>query len=161
MAFWNVGWRFGTPSLAFWKCGGALGTPTLEGLLEVFARNESLKSLLMLIYQLASKYVNCLNLLPLGALMYLLVDFRPKVWRKSPRKAKKNKRSKENGQKAKKEPNPASTARLHPPFLNMEVFIGGAPARPRWCAHATPFRNAQDKDLARPRGDGRTHLNEG
>ncbi|MED6175428.1 hypothetical protein PIB30_078226, partial [Stylosanthes scabra] len=60
-------------------------------------------------------------------------------------------------------------ARPRPPFLNMEVSVGGAPARPRWCARPTPFRNAQDKDLARPhdgdgarpRGDGRTHLNEG
>ncbi|MED6108113.1 hypothetical protein PIB30_020383 [Stylosanthes scabra] len=43
----------------------------------------------------------------------------------------------------------------------MEVFVGGAPARPRWCARATPFRNAQDKDVARLRGDDRTHLNEG
>ncbi|MED6120660.1 hypothetical protein PIB30_022944 [Stylosanthes scabra] len=52
-------------------------------------------------------------------------------------------------------------ARPRPPFLNMEVSVGGAPARPRWCARATPFRNAQDKDLERPRVDGRTHLNEG
>ncbi|MED6186815.1 hypothetical protein PIB30_070340 [Stylosanthes scabra] len=43
----------------------------------------------------------------------------------------------------------------------MEVFDGGAPARPRWCARATPFRNVQDTDLTRPRDDDRTHLNEG
>ncbi|MED6162402.1 hypothetical protein PIB30_070132 [Stylosanthes scabra] len=42
-------------------------------------------------------------------------------------------------------------ARSRPPFLNMEVSDGGAPARPRWCARATPFRNTQDKDLACPR----------
>ncbi|MED6110141.1 hypothetical protein PIB30_040199 [Stylosanthes scabra] len=52
-------------------------------------------------------------------------------------------------------------ARPRPPFLNMKVSVGGAPARSRWCASATLFRNAQDKDLARPRGDARTHLNEG
>ncbi|MED6172350.1 hypothetical protein PIB30_049264 [Stylosanthes scabra] len=52
-------------------------------------------------------------------------------------------------------------AHPRPPFLNMEVSVGGAPARPSWRTRATPFRNAQDKDLARPRGDGRTHLNEG
>ncbi|MED6176328.1 hypothetical protein PIB30_087111 [Stylosanthes scabra] len=51
--------------------------------------------------------------------------------------------------------------RARAPFLNMEVFVGGVPAQPRWCARATPFRNAQDKDIARLRGDGRTHLNEG
>ncbi|MED6185290.1 hypothetical protein PIB30_055601, partial [Stylosanthes scabra] len=45
-------------------------------------------------------------------------------------------------------------ARPRPPFLNMEVSVGGALARPRWCAHATPFRNAQDKDLTRPRDVG-------
>ncbi|MED6149504.1 hypothetical protein PIB30_063192, partial [Stylosanthes scabra] len=85
----------------------------------------------------------------------------PKVLRKSPREAKKNKRSKENGQKAKKEPNTASTAHPRPkdahprpPLLKMEVFVGGAPARPRWRARDTPFRNAQDKDLARPRDGG-------
>ncbi|MED6163612.1 hypothetical protein PIB30_081663 [Stylosanthes scabra] len=59
-------------------------------------------------------------------------------------------------------------ARTRPPFLNMEVSIGGVPARPRWRARATPFRNAQDKYLAHPRdGDGASarrrqiHLNEG
>ncbi|MED6209650.1 hypothetical protein PIB30_056783 [Stylosanthes scabra] len=59
-------------------------------------------------------------------------------------------------------------AHPRPPFLNMEVSVGGAPAQPRWCARATPYRNAQDKDLVRsrdgvvrPRGDDRTHLNEG
>ncbi|MED6138791.1 hypothetical protein PIB30_077839 [Stylosanthes scabra] len=52
----------------------------------------------------------------------------PKVDRKSPREAKKNKESKENGQKANK-PNPALTARPLPPdgapaasLLNGEVF---------------------------------------
>ncbi|MED6157173.1 hypothetical protein PIB30_020840 [Stylosanthes scabra] len=45
-------------------------------------------------------------------------------------------------------------ARPRPPFLNMEVLVGGAPARPILCARATPFRNAQDKDLARPRDRG-------
>ncbi|MED6186693.1 hypothetical protein PIB30_069220, partial [Stylosanthes scabra] len=59
-------------------------------------------------------------------------------------------------------------ARPRPPFLNMEVSVGGPPARSRWRVRATPFRNAQDKDLARPRdGDGapvrrwQIHLNEG
>ncbi|MED6145132.1 hypothetical protein PIB30_022130, partial [Stylosanthes scabra] len=73
--------------------------------------------------------------------------------RKRPREAKKNKRSKENGQKAKKSPTqrrPRARAlkmvRPRPPFLNMEVSVGGAPAPP-------PFHNAQDKDIARP-GDG-------
>ncbi|MED6217204.1 hypothetical protein PIB30_015538 [Stylosanthes scabra] len=70
--------------------------------------------------------------------------------KKSPREAKKNKRSKENRQKAKKEPNSASTARPRPPFLNMEVSVGGAPARPKWCARATPFRNAQEKGPRAP-----------
>ncbi|MED6209350.1 hypothetical protein PIB30_053800 [Stylosanthes scabra] len=36
-------------------------------------------------------------------------------------------------------------ARPRPPFLNMEVSVGGAPARPRLHAHATPFRNGQYK----------------
>ncbi|MED6172036.1 hypothetical protein PIB30_046424 [Stylosanthes scabra] len=83
--------------------------------------------------------------------------------------AKKNKRSKENGQKAKKKSltqrrlraRALKMARPRPPFLNMEVSVGGALAQPRWCARATPFRNAQDKDLTRPRGDDRIHLNEG
>ncbi|MED6166586.1 hypothetical protein PIB30_110757, partial [Stylosanthes scabra] len=74
--------------------------------------------------------------------------------RKSPREAKKNKESKESGHKAKNKPNPALTARPRPPLLNGEVSVGGAPARPRWCARATPFRNAQDKDTARLHGGG-------
>ncbi|MED6197192.1 hypothetical protein PIB30_054356 [Stylosanthes scabra] len=45
-------------------------------------------------------------------------------------------------------------ARPRPPLLNGEVFIGGAPVRPRWCARATPFRNAQDKDTTNPHGGG-------
>ncbi|MED6208139.1 hypothetical protein PIB30_042403 [Stylosanthes scabra] len=59
-------------------------------------------------------------------------------------------------------------ARPRPPFLNMEVSVGGMPAQPRWRARATPFRNDQDKDLARPRDWGgaparrrQIHLNEG
>ncbi|MED6180453.1 hypothetical protein PIB30_010382 [Stylosanthes scabra] len=67
-----------------------------------------------------------------------------------------------------KSPNPALTARPHPPdgapaapLLNGEVSVGGAPARSRRCGRATLFRNAQDKDTARPRDSSRTHLNEG
>ncbi|MED6139961.1 hypothetical protein PIB30_088690 [Stylosanthes scabra] len=76
--------------------------------------------------------------------------------RKSPREAKKNKESKESGQKVKNKPNPALTMhpRPRPPLLNGEVSVGGAPARPRWCARATPFCNAQDKDTARSHGGG-------
>ncbi|MED6160525.1 hypothetical protein PIB30_052186 [Stylosanthes scabra] len=88
--------------------------------------------------------------------------------RKSPREAKKNKEARRMDKKPKKSPTQRQPraralkmARPRPPFLNMEVSVGGAPARPRWCACAAPFRNAQDKDLASPRGDGRTHLNEG
>ncbi|MED6171171.1 hypothetical protein PIB30_038253 [Stylosanthes scabra] len=82
------------------------------------------------------------------------MNFRPKIERKSPREAKKNKGSKESGQNAKNKPNPALTARPRPPLLNGEVSVGGAPAGPRWCARATPFINAQDKDTARARGGG-------
>ncbi|MED6110716.1 hypothetical protein PIB30_045425 [Stylosanthes scabra] len=67
--------------------------------------------------------------------------------------AKKNKESKENGQKGNK-PKPALTSRPHPldgapapPFLNGEVFRW-------WCTRATLFLNAHDKDMARPRDGG-------
>ncbi|MED6160908.1 hypothetical protein PIB30_055647 [Stylosanthes scabra] len=95
--------------------------------------------------------------------------------RKSPREAKKNKEARRMDKKPKKsqtqyQPRARALkmARPRPPFLNMEVSVGGAPARPRWHARATLFRNDQDKDLARPRnGVGaparqrQIHLNEG
>ncbi|MED6132335.1 hypothetical protein PIB30_018173 [Stylosanthes scabra] len=91
----------------------------------------------------------------------LLAQQVPDEERKSPREAKKNMRSKENRQKAKKNPTQhrpracaLKMARPCPPFFNMEVSVGGAPARPRWCARATLFHNAQDKDLTRPRDGG-------
>ncbi|MED6219638.1 hypothetical protein PIB30_037611 [Stylosanthes scabra] len=61
----------------------------------------------------------------------ILVNFRPKIERKSPREAKKNKESKESGQKAKNKPNPALTARPRPPY--------GAPAPSLWRARALAY----------------------
>ncbi|MED6206343.1 hypothetical protein PIB30_025888 [Stylosanthes scabra] len=43
-----------------------------------------------------------------------------------------------------KEPNQPQTARPRPPFLMRKFSVGGAPARPRWRVHATPFLNDED-----------------
>ncbi|MED6161495.1 hypothetical protein PIB30_061236 [Stylosanthes scabra] len=79
-----------------------------------------------------------------------------KFYRKSLRGAKKNKEARKMDKKPKKSPTQRQLracaldmARPRPPFLNMEVSNGGALVRPRWCARATPSRNAQDKDLVR------------
>ncbi|MED6163930.1 hypothetical protein PIB30_084870 [Stylosanthes scabra] len=80
------------------------------------------------------------------------VNFRPKVERKSPREAKKSKESKENGHKAKSPNQPSPRGRTlcmacpRPPFLMRKLSFGGAAARPRWRACATPFHNDQDSD---------------
>ncbi|MED6190209.1 hypothetical protein PIB30_103675, partial [Stylosanthes scabra] len=71
----------------------------------------------------------------------------PKVEKKSPREAKKNKESKENGQKAKSptQPRPRGCslcmARPCPPFLMRKLSFDGAAARPRWPVRAILFRN--------------------
>ncbi|MED6136729.1 hypothetical protein PIB30_058492 [Stylosanthes scabra] len=84
------------------------------------------------------------------------VNFRPKVERKSPWEAKKNKESKENGQKS-KSPNlhrprgrTLCMARPRPLYLMRKSSVGGAAAKPRWRARATLFRNAQDKESRAP-----------
>ncbi|MED6145112.1 hypothetical protein PIB30_021921 [Stylosanthes scabra] len=56
--------------------------------------------------------------------------------------------------KPKKKPNPVLDRAPVPPLLNGEVSVGGPPARPRWPARATLFRNLHDKDMARPRDRG-------
>ncbi|MED6204256.1 hypothetical protein PIB30_007727 [Stylosanthes scabra] len=88
--------------------------------------------------------------------MCVLVSFRPKVERKSPREAKKNKESKENGQKA-KSPNLhrlrgriLCMARPRPPYLMRKSSVGGAAARPRWRAHVSLFCNTQDNGSRKP-----------
>ncbi|MED6153474.1 hypothetical protein PIB30_102333 [Stylosanthes scabra] len=83
----------------------------------------------------------------------------PKCGGRVQRKLKRTREARRMDKKPKKKPNLASTApsrwrAARPPFLNMEVFVGGAPARPRRGARTTPFRNAQDKDLTRPRDGG-------
>ncbi|MED6209357.1 hypothetical protein PIB30_053906 [Stylosanthes scabra] len=82
----------------------------------------------------------------------------PKCRGRAQGKLKKNKEARRMDKKPKKSPTqcqPRSRAlkmaRPRPLFLNMKVSVGGAPARLRWCAHTTPFCNAQDKDLACPR----------
>ncbi|MED6210992.1 hypothetical protein PIB30_069386 [Stylosanthes scabra] len=95
--------------------------------------------------------------------------------RKSPRGAKKNNGSKEIGQKAKKSPTQRQPraralkmARPCPPFLNKEVFVNrapadpdGAPAPPTFVTPKTKASRARAMKVARPRGNDRTHLNEG
>ncbi|MED6209764.1 hypothetical protein PIB30_057905, partial [Stylosanthes scabra] len=81
----------------------------------------------------------------------------PKIERKSPRKAKKNKESKESGQKAKNKPNPALTARPRPPLLNGEVFVGGVPAPPHFVTPKTRTPRTRAVEVARPRDGSRTH----
>ncbi|MED6206816.1 hypothetical protein PIB30_030262 [Stylosanthes scabra] len=81
---------------------------------------------------------------------------------KSIREARKNKESKENGHEAKelrwrgRTPLTArpQIARPRHPLLNKEVYVDGAPARPRWCVRVTPLLNEEvneDRALARPR----------
>ncbi|MED6207092.1 hypothetical protein PIB30_032673 [Stylosanthes scabra] len=85
----------------------------------------------------------------------------PKCRRKAQGKLKRTREARRIDKKPKKSPTQRrprvralKMARPHPPFLNMEVSVGGAPAQPRWCARATPFCNAQHKDLARLRDGG-------
>ncbi|MED6170484.1 hypothetical protein PIB30_031472, partial [Stylosanthes scabra] len=62
--------------------------------------------------------------------------------RKSLREAKKNKESKEIGQKA-KTPKSVWTARPRPPLLNEEVSVGGALAPPRFVTPKTRTSRAR------------------
>ncbi|MED6132614.1 hypothetical protein PIB30_020624 [Stylosanthes scabra] len=75
---------------------------------------------------------------------------RPKMEEKSPREAKKNKKSKRFDKKPR---SPISTDRAAPrprrrvrtlPFLIRKFSVGGAPARSRWRVRATPFLNGED-----------------
>ncbi|MED6220379.1 hypothetical protein PIB30_044258 [Stylosanthes scabra] len=93
---------------------------------------------------------------------------RPKVQRKSPREAKKNKRSKENGQKAKKSPTqrrPRARALLFLiwkfPLIARLRDPDGAPAPPHFVMPKTRTSRAHAIEVARLRGDDRIHLNEG
>ncbi|MED6160595.1 hypothetical protein PIB30_052860, partial [Stylosanthes scabra] len=92
----------------------------------------------------------------------------PKCRRRAQGKLKRTREARRMDKKPKKSPTQRQPracalkmARSYPRFLNMEVFVGGAPAPPHFVTPKTRTSRARAMEVARPCGDGKTHLNEG